>query len=116
MVHICAWCERFLGIKEPADSRQVTHGICDPCFQRQMWEDAPTLVVSRERSDLLPVLHQLLRGVPEIKVVVDRRSGDGAVERRTEGPGGEAVIFSERAEGERRQGERRRGGAALFLS
>ena len=33
-------------------------------------------VVSREREHMVPVLTEMLRGVPEIQVVVDRRQAD----------------------------------------
>ena len=76
MVHICAWCERFLGLKTPEPKVQLTHGICNPCLERQAWQDddgAPVLVVSRRRAHLLPMITELLRGSPNIRVVVDRR-------------------------------------------
>jgi hypothetical protein len=104
MVHICAWCERFLGIKEPAGSHAITHGICESCYERQSWSDVPTLVVSPERAHLLPVLSQLLRGAPEIKVVLDRRRADRRAPAETAVAGG----------GERRQEDRRRT-TALYL-
>jgi hypothetical protein len=75
MVSVCAWCERFLGVKEPLGNSTVTHGICNACFTRQTWVDAPTLVVHKDREHLLPLLSGLLRGVPEIRLVVDRRRG-----------------------------------------
>jgi hypothetical protein len=59
----------------------VTHGICPSCAARQRWQEPHTLVVSRSKSDLLPVLRDLLRGAPEIRIVVDRRLGE---RRRTE--------------------------------
>jgi hypothetical protein len=73
MVNVCAWCERFLGIKEPRHNDMVTHGICPACFKRQLWEETPVLVVSREKEHMVPVLTEMLRGVPEIQVVVERR-------------------------------------------
>ncbi len=93
MVPVCAWCERFMGVKEPA-SHQVTHGICTTCLERQRWDVEPVLVVSRDRSSLAPVLQSLLRGVPRVRVIVERRERDrrvardrgrrGAAERRVE--------------------------------
>ena len=77
MVNVCAWCDRFLGIKDPLDVPSVTHGICKPCSTRQMWEAQPVVVVSPEREHLVPVLSELLRGVPEIHVLVERRRGTG---------------------------------------
>jgi hypothetical protein len=78
MVTICAWCERYLGAKhdQEAPPISVTHGICAPCVARQDWQESPVLVVSRHRAHLLGTLRSLLRGVPEVKVVVDRRQND----------------------------------------
>jgi hypothetical protein len=72
MVRVCAWCERYLGVKD-SEGISITHGICAPCLTRQEWPEAPTLVLSRERESLLPVFRSLLRGAPEIQIIVDRR-------------------------------------------
>jgi hypothetical protein len=72
MVRVCAWCERYLGVKD-SETVPVTHGICVHCLTRQEWVDAPTLIVSREREPLLPLFRSLLRGAPEIQIIVDRR-------------------------------------------
>ena len=74
MITVCAWCERFLGAKgaDPV----VTHGICDPCSARQRWPDTPVIVVARDRAEMQPVLQQLLRGEPAVRIVIDRRVGD----------------------------------------
>jgi hypothetical protein len=82
MVSVCAWCEKYLGVKEPLDSLEVSHGICSACKARQQLEEPPTLVISKRRADALPVLASLLQGTPAIPVVVDRRS----IERRRERP------------------------------
>ena len=76
MVNVCAWCDRFLGIKEPKENSSVTHGICRPCFARQTWDETPVVVISADREHLAAPLQDMLRGLPEIKVVVDRRRGD----------------------------------------
>ena len=81
MVKVCAWCERFLGIKEPVENPTLTHGICHPCFARQTWDETPVLVVSPDRQHLAPALTEMLRGVPEIKVIVDRRRVDTDVRK-----------------------------------
>jgi hypothetical protein len=73
MVNVCAWCDRFLGVKEPMDNSAVTHGICRSCFARQTWDETPVVVISPEREHLAATLADVLRGLPEIKVVVDRR-------------------------------------------
>ena len=69
MVTVCAWCDRYLGPNDAA----VTHGICTACTARQHWHDTPVLVVSREREGLIPVLRHLLHGIPEVKIVLERR-------------------------------------------
>jgi hypothetical protein len=99
MVVICGWCERFLGFKEPLEQDTVSHSICLACEERQAWEEFPTIVVSRDRAHLVPALKELLRGEPEIPIMVDRRVS----ERRRIHPG--LVVPSDR----RRAPERRRG-------
>lgn len=77
LVTVCAWCERFLGMRETGDgTHKVSHGICRACATRHQWAEAPTLVVCRTRPDLQRVLQELMRGTPEIRVVVDRRQAD----------------------------------------
>ena len=100
MVTVCAWCERFMGLKEPA-GHQVTHGICANCLERQRWDVEPVLVVSRDRSSLAPVLQNLLRGVPRVRVIVERRERDRRVahERRRRG------VAERREEPNRRQAD-----------
>jgi hypothetical protein len=83
MITVCAWCERFLGTKEPLAQNDVSHGICATCTARQQIEDFPVLVVSRSRLDTLPVLEGLLTGMPEIRIVVDRRTVDRRCQRRS---------------------------------
>jgi len=76
MVTVCAWCQRFMGMKEPLHETVVTHGICTTCAMRQQIGEMPTLVIARERAHTLPVFQGLLTGTPEIRVVVDRRRGE----------------------------------------
>jgi hypothetical protein len=76
MVTICAWCQRYLGNKEPLADPSLTHGICKTCALRHQLGGSPTLVVSRDRADALPFLTGLLNGMPQIRVVVDRRQGE----------------------------------------
>ena len=73
MITVCAWCQKFLGLKEPLSQADVSHGICAACSARQHIDDFPVLVVSRSRTDTVPVLEGLLQSTPEIKIVVDRR-------------------------------------------
>ncbi len=82
MVTVCAWCQRYMGTKDPLGDPTVTHGICGTCALRQQLGEMPTLVIAREHAEALPVFQGLLTGVPEIPVVVDRRQG----ERRSEPP------------------------------
>ena len=84
MITVCAWCQSYLGSKEPMDDPGITHGICTPCAQRQTLEGAPVLVVSPNRAGTIPLLNTLLRGSPDIAIVVDRRGG----ERRNGGGNG----------------------------
>ena len=76
LVTVCAWCERFLGMRPSGGEHVVSHGICRACATRHHWPEPPTLVVCRTRPDLQRVLQELLRGTPEINVVVDRRHGE----------------------------------------
>lgn len=103
MILVCAWCSRFLGLKEPLGLVELSHGICHVCSVRLNWIDgamrnaAPTLVIGRSRKDLLPIMEDLLRAVPEIGVMVDRRVG----ERRSAQREGS---FPRVRSGDRRQG------------
>lgn len=105
MVTVCAWCQRFLGTKED-EQVTVTHGICSPCVSRQSWEaDPPVVVVSEDKQHLAPVLAQLLRGVPEVRVVVDRRASERRAGNVLAGPWVP----------ERRSGDRRRPGGVRIV-
>jgi len=103
MIMVCAWCQRYLGSKEPLSDHGVSHGICPECSARETRGDSPVLVVSRDRTDTVPLLHSLLRGAPEISIVVDRRAG----ERRANGKGN-GRGHAEGAVPDRRAAERRR--------
>jgi hypothetical protein len=65
-----------MGSKEPLHDPAVSHGICGDCIEREFRDDAPVLVVSRGRAEALPMLRSLLRGAPEIAIVVDRRASE----------------------------------------
>ncbi len=85
-VVICAWCQRYLGTKPPRRRQEVTHSICTYCSERLKWNQGCTLVVSRAKAHMVPVLAGLLQGEPEIHLVVDRRSGSRrSVPRTREG-------------------------------
>jgi hypothetical protein len=84
MVKVCAWCEKYMGSQEPLHNPDVSHGICDECVERESLGGAPVLVVRRDRSSAIPMLQTLLRGAPEIAIVVDRRAEE---RRRANGKG-----------------------------
>jgi hypothetical protein len=104
MITVCAWCQKYMGMKDPLSDPAVTHGICHTCALRQRIGEMPTLIIAKERADTLPVLRALLTGTPAIRVVVDRREG----ERR---------LMAEAAEAERRapQTDRRQGQSLLLV-
>jgi len=73
MVRVCAWCQKYMGSMEPFLDPAISHGICGDCVERDPLDDAPVLVVSPCRARVIPMLQTLLRGAPEIAIVVDRR-------------------------------------------
>jgi hypothetical protein len=105
MVLVCAWCGKFMGMKDPASRPAISHGICLACSARQVWRDSPTLVVSRARRRVAPVLEELLHGTPKVHVVIDRRHQ----ERR-------APTADVLADAERRVSSDRRQGATMLLA
>ena len=76
MVTVCAWCEKYMGSKEPFEDPGITHGICSVCMEQETVSDPPVLVVSPDRAATIPLLSTLLRGSPDIAIVVDRRGGE----------------------------------------
>ena len=80
MTVVCARCQRYLGTKPPFRDGTVEHGLCAPCALRECRE-LSTLVLSRERAGLLPLLEGLFRGPGEVRLVVDRRRGDRRLTR-----------------------------------
>jgi hypothetical protein len=76
MVTVCAWCQKYMGSKEPLHDPAVSHGICGDCIERESLDEAPVLVVSRGRAEAIPMLQSLLGGAPEIAIVVDRRASE----------------------------------------
>lgn len=102
MITVCAWCQKYMGMKDPLGDPAVTHGICHTCALRQQIGEMPTLIIAKERADTLPVLRALLTGTPTIRVVVDRREG----ERRRLADAAEAAEAERRASRtDRRQGQ-----------
>jgi len=107
MVTVCAWCEKYMGSREPLQDPSVSHGICSVCVERQTPAETPVLVVSPARASTIPLLSTLLGGTPDVSIVVDRRS----TQRRNGTTGnGHHTLSSD----ERRLAERRRG-PALYL-
>jgi len=104
MVTVCAWCQKYMGSKEPLHNPAVSHGICGDCIERETLDDAPVLVVSRGRAEAIPMLQSLLRGAPEIAIVVDRRAnerrgGNG----KSEGDGRPVAYVADRRAANRRR-------------
>jgi hypothetical protein len=75
-ISVCAWCDRFLGVRSPDAAALVSHSICKPCATRYRWIEAPIIVVSKKRADFAPVLEEVLRGASILPVIVDRRLRD----------------------------------------
>jgi len=109
LVTVCAWCQRYMGMKEPLSDHSLTHGICQTCTLRQQVGNLPTLVISRDRADALPFFRRLLLGTPEIAVVVDRREGERRRERLA------AAVREAAEDEERRRLRERRQSLALVL-
>lgn len=116
MVTVCAWCQRYMGSKEPLHDPGVSHGICSGCVERQTLAYAPVVVVNPARVATIPLLKTLLGGASDIAIVVDRRSGErrngnghsnGNGHGSGNGHGDEATL-------ERRADKRRRS-SALYL-
>ena len=76
MVTVCAWCQRYIGSMEPLHDPAVSHGICSACVERQTLANAPVVVVSPARITTIPLLKTLLRGDPDVTILVDRRGGE----------------------------------------
>jgi hypothetical protein len=114
MVTVCAWCQKYQGSKEPLDDPAVSHGICSACVEHQVLGSTPVLVVSPARAGTISLLQSLLRGAPEIAIVVDRRNGERRNGHgRASGNGGGHGSRTPRA-ADRRLSDRRRS-PALYL-
>jgi hypothetical protein len=86
---VCAWCLQEgkpgdLGEREPLEDPTVTHSICARHVD-QLLEDLPSrsfpdvavlIVVRPNDTALFESLQGLLTGVPDVKVMVDRRTDD----------------------------------------
>jgi hypothetical protein len=105
----CAWCGRDLGEKgaaenggdapaksgearpdagKPPQNSEVTSTICPTCAQTFAAYRNPVLVVSREWARLYEDLVEMLKGRPDIQVVIDRRqpTREGSQENGWTGP------------------------------
>ena len=104
MVTVCAWCQKYMGSKEPLHDPAVSHGICGDCIERESLDDTPVLVVSRGRAEVIPMLQSLLRGAPEIAIVVDRRACDRrGGNGKSEGDGRPVAYVADRRAANRRR-------------
>ena len=110
MVTVCAWCQKYMGSMEPLQETRISHGVCGDCAERDSLDDAPVLVVSPGRARAVPVLKSLLRGAPEIAIVIDRRARDRRGELGRESDHGRPVAYVV----ERRETDRRRA-PSLYL-
>jgi hypothetical protein len=72
---VCGGCQRYLGTTPPYRDLRVKHDLCAPCALRERRELA-TVVISKERADVLPLLRGLLRNQSDVRLLVDRRGGD----------------------------------------
>ena len=106
MVTVCAWCEKYMGSKEPLQDPSVSHGICSACVERQTLAETPVLVVSPARAGTIPLLSTLLGGTPDVAILVDRRSTQrrNGVHGNGNGNGHQALSSDERRLAERRRG------------
>ena len=86
---ICAWCQQdgrsgLLRVREPVDDDSETHGICDR-HQQAIFEGFPSasfpstrwlFIVPRGEPARFDHLVQLLRDIPGVTVILDRRRSD----------------------------------------
>jgi len=95
---ICAWCGKELGAglrgdaprterdaanplqvspqredTERVEDQETTSTICPDCAEWLMTYRKPVLVVSREWARMYDQLVEMLKGQPEIEVILDRR-------------------------------------------
>jgi hypothetical protein len=99
MVTVCAWCQKYMGSREPLDSHELTHGICDDCREREhLHAGGVLLVVSRARAGHVGRLRSWLRGAPVTAIVLDRRTAD-----RRHRPDGPPPPTADRRSAERRR-------------
>jgi hypothetical protein len=115
MVTVCAWCQKYMGSKEPLANPVVSHGICRSCQDRQSVVEVPVVVVSPERAGKIPLLQALLHGAPDVAIVVDRRSRERRNGHKRSNGNGERMLPVEDVSEDRRGRDRRRGGALYVV-
>jgi hypothetical protein len=86
---ICAWCQRegrsgLLRVREPLDDPTETHGICDR-HQQEVFEAFPApsfpstrwlFIVPNGDARAYEHLEKLLKDIPGVTVIMDRRRGE----------------------------------------
>ena len=108
MRRICAWCGKEVGAEvsgeaprterdaanplqvnpqredtERVENQETTSTICPDCAERLTTYRKPVLVVSQEWARMYDQLVEMLKGQPEIEVILDRRgigSGNDGVD------------------------------------
>lgn len=56
MVTVCAWCQKYMGSREPLGEAKVSHGICDACLERESRPVQPARSAGREPAGAAPGL------------------------------------------------------------
>jgi hypothetical protein len=56
MVTVCAWCQKYMGSREPFGEARVSHGICDACLARESLTGAPAPRAGRDHAPEPPAL------------------------------------------------------------
>ena len=47
MIRKCAWCQSYMGEKEPLNDQSVTHGICKSCLAQQPPTDTQVRAIAK---------------------------------------------------------------------
>ncbi len=54
MVTVCAWCQKYMGSREPLGEAKVSHGICDACLERESRPAPPARATGRDTAGAVP--------------------------------------------------------------